>query len=120
MLRKISNLSLLLFFIPGIAAAAEKITENKKDASLIDFLTRIKNYLLGFVGALAVLFIVWAGIQYITSAGSKDRIEKAKKTLTYAVVGLIAVILSGLVLSLISGNFLPSVIGDEKNVETDF
>lgn len=44
-----------------------------------------------FSGALAVLYIVIAGFKYITSAGNEENMEKAKKQITYAVIGLILI-----------------------------
>ena len=44
-----------------------------------------------FSGALAVLYIVIAGFRYITSAGNEENMEKAKKQITYAVIGLILI-----------------------------
>jgi hypothetical protein len=53
------------------------------------FIGRIISYILLFAAALVVLFIIWSGLIYITSTGNKDRVERAKKTLTYAILGLI-------------------------------
>jgi len=51
----------------------------------------ITNWLLGFVTAIAVLVIVWGGINYLTSAGDEDKARTGKKTLTYALLGLVVV-----------------------------
>jgi hypothetical protein len=40
-------------------------------------------------GIVAVIFIIVGGIRLITSAGSSKAIEGARKTITYAVVGLV-------------------------------
>lgn len=44
-----------------------------------------------FSGALAVLYIVISGFKYITSAGNEENMEKAKKQITYAVIGLVLI-----------------------------
>ena len=49
----------------------------------------ITNWLLGFVTMIAVLVIVWGGISYLTSAGDEDKAKTGKKTLTYALLGLV-------------------------------
>jgi len=49
----------------------------------------ITNWLLGFVTMIAVLAIVWGGINYLTSAGDEDKARTGKKTLSYALVGLV-------------------------------
>ncbi len=46
---------------------------------------------LGVAGALCVLIITIAGVQYIISQGEPQQTAKAKNTIIYAVVGLIIV-----------------------------
>jgi hypothetical protein len=50
--------------------------------------------LLGVVGLIAVIFIIWGGVQYITSRGNEEQAETGKRTLTDAIIGLVIVILS--------------------------
>ena len=47
------------------------------------------NWILGFVGMIAVLMIIWGGVVYLTSAGDEDKARTGKKTLTYAIIGLV-------------------------------
>ena len=47
------------------------------------------NWLLGFVGMIAVLIIIWGGINYIASAGDEERARTAKKTITYGLIGVV-------------------------------
>lgn len=39
-------------------------------------------------GILLLLYLVYGGITWLTSAGDKEGLEKAKKTLTNAVIGI--------------------------------
>jgi hypothetical protein len=50
------------------------------------------NLILYISGGMAVLFLIWGGIQYITSLGDNERMDNAKKTLKFALFGLLAVI----------------------------
>lgn len=77
------------------------ITQNNSDATLTDFTVRIINYILGFSSALAILFIIIGGVQYITSSGNEDKIKVAKKTLTYAIIGLLMVMFALVIVKLI-------------------
>lgn len=65
-------------------------------------LQNIINFLVGFAGIVAVFFVIWAGIQFVRSEGDKEKIINARKTLTYALVGLMFVGLSFMLLSLVS------------------
>ena len=46
------------------------------------------------IASLSVLFLIIGGFRYVTSAGNEEVAEKAKKTMTYAVVGFVIVIMS--------------------------
>lgn len=56
--------------------------------------TNIIEYVLWFLGALAVIFVIYGGILYITSGGDADKTKKARDTLLYAVIGIIVVVLA--------------------------
>jgi divalent metal cation (Fe/Co/Zn/Cd) transporter len=57
--------------------------------------------MLFIVGLLSVIVIIYSGILYIISAGNSNTVQKAKTTLTYAVVGLIVAILSYAIVSFV-------------------
>jgi hypothetical protein len=52
------------------------------------------NLILFASGSLAVFFLVLGGIRYVTSLGNQERMDGAKKTIKFAVIGLVAVILA--------------------------
>ncbi len=71
-----------------------------------DFNTIIKNVtnaLLAFAGALSVIFIIIGGIMYATSAGNDSQVQKAKSTITNAVVGLVISLLAFAIVSFLTG-----------------
>lgn len=52
----------------------------------------IMSYLRGIAGTIAVIFIIIGGVMYMISGGSKEMMERGKKTLLYALGGLAIVI----------------------------
>ncbi len=60
------------------------------------------NILLTLGGVIAVLFIVLGGYQYITSRGNEDQAKSGRKTMTYALVGLIVVLLAFTLVSILT------------------
>lgn len=62
--------------------------------TVIDVVRNIINGIFGLLGAVAVAMIVYGGIIYMTGGSSKDGVEKGKKIITSAVVGLVIVLLS--------------------------
>lgn len=56
-------------------------------------------------GLIAVFMIIYGGIRYITSQGEPDNIQSAKKTITYAIGGLVLAILASTLVGFIAGQF---------------
>ncbi len=59
-----------------------------------DLLVTVINALLLFAGAIAVLFLIIGGFRYIISSGSPEQVEGAKKTILYALLGLIIIFIA--------------------------
>ena len=57
-------------------------------------LQAISGALIYVAGPIAVLIIVWGGGSYVTSRGDETAIGNAKKTIVYAIIGLVVIILS--------------------------
>lgn len=55
-----------------------------------------------FSGVVAVFFIVFAGIKFMTSGGDPIKVTGARKTMTFAILGLILILLSFFALKIIS------------------
>lgn len=61
----------------------------------------ITTWVLGIAGAIAVLFIIIAGLRYITSHGDSKQAEAAKTTLRNAIIGLVIIVLAFFIVNLI-------------------
>jgi hypothetical protein len=68
---------------------------------------QIINSILGLVGSIALLMFIWGGFQWMTAAGSSDKVEKGKKTLMWAALGMIVIFSSYALVSYL----IKSVIG---------
>jgi hypothetical protein len=56
--------------------------------------TLIINAALTFAGVVALFMIIYSGFRFVTSGGDPKGVENAKKTLTWAIIGLILILLS--------------------------
>lgn len=56
------------------------------------FIVNIIQFLLIFSATVAMIFIIIGGYYLFTSGGNESQIEKGKKTLTWAVIGLILIL----------------------------
>jgi hypothetical protein len=70
-------------------------------AQLGDVFNNLVSAILGFAGITLFILLVLGGFKFITSGGDPKAIEGARNTLTYAIIGLVVLLLSYLVLVLI-------------------
>jgi len=70
--------------------------------TLGQFITNVIRMLLFFAAAIAVLFVIIGGYQYLTSAGDDEQAEKGKKTLINAIIGIVLIVLSYAIVTVIS------------------
>ncbi len=68
-----------------------------------DIIIGLINWLLGISAGLAVLFIIYGGIRYITAAGDEAKIGYAKKIVNYAILGLFIIGISFVIVKTIGG-----------------
>ena len=68
-------------------------------------MTGVIDFLLYLSGVVAVLFIIYGGIQFITSQGAPDKLSQARKTLIYAAAGLIISIAARAIVDFAVGQF---------------
>jgi hypothetical protein len=64
----------------------------KKTPSAI--LGQIIQIALGIAFAVAVIMVIYGGFQYITSAGNEEKATDGRRTLVYALIGLVIILLS--------------------------
>jgi len=60
------------------------------------------NLALGLAGTVALFLLIVAGIRFIASGGGKE-VDEAKKMFTYALIGLIVVLLAYFIINLVAG-----------------
>jgi hypothetical protein len=61
----------------------------------------IVTIVLGFGGIILFIMLIMGGFRFITAGGDPKAIESAKKTLTYAIGGIVLIALSFLILEFI-------------------
>jgi hypothetical protein len=90
----------LLFFVPAHAQTNELMTNLINgtpvlpQADLVGIIFRIIQYVLMFVGVIAVVIIIYGGFIWMTAGGNDEKVNKAKKILVNGLIGLIVIILS--------------------------
>ncbi len=66
------------------------------------------NFLTTLTIIVSVFFVMYGGFQYITSSGNEKGVEKAKQTITYALIGLLVSFIGKMLVNLILSNLVNS------------
>ena len=64
------------------------------NTDLLSMIQTILNVVFGVIGIVAVIMIVIGGVNYTISQGDSAKIQKAKNTIMYGIIGLVIVLLS--------------------------
>jgi hypothetical protein len=67
---------------------------------------------IGLSGTVALFMIIFAGYQFLFSGGEAKSVDGARKTLTYAILGLFLIFFSFLILSTIGYVTRVACLGD--------
>lgn len=74
-----------------------------------DAVKNIINYGLYFVGAIALIFIIYGGVKFITASGNPEKVTEARNILLYSILGIIVVVLAYAIINFaVSAPFLGS------------
>lgn len=96
LVKKYFLLSLLAFFSTAInvQAALVNIDDPVSTTDFNDLVENLLNWLLGVASSVALLMLVAGGIMYAMAGGSEEKLKSAKKTILYAILGMVIVFLS--------------------------
>lgn len=73
-------------------ACAALTQDPPKIEGIFCVLGRTIDILLGLIGGVSLLFLVFGGLQYMASGGDEKALTAAKAAITYSVLGLIIVL----------------------------
>ena len=87
-----------VFVLPVVARVDTAPTGPTNIEGLIDIIDKIVDWAFAILIAVAAFMIIYAGFGWMTAAGDSDKLDNARKTLIYALVGVgVAVLAKGLV-----------------------
>ena len=103
------GLAILSLFLPlNLLAQGLTPIPNPDTAHLVnipDFgqlLVKIIQIFLAFAGAIAVVFLMVGGFQYVASRGNEEGVEKAKKAISAAIIGLVIIVMAYAIVTIIN------------------
>ncbi|MBQ2643449.1 hypothetical protein IJG11_00830 [Candidatus Saccharibacteria bacterium] len=86
-----------------------------KQNSLVNDVTGILNAIIAALGIVCVVVMLVGGVNYMTSSGDASKVEKAKKTILYGLIGLVICVLSFALVNWVIGSVLnPPATNEEE------
>lgn len=71
-------------------------------ACLAQVVINIINFAFMFLGVVTLLMLLFGSIKYITSGGDPKALQGAQKTITYALIGAVVVMLSFVLINVVT------------------
>jgi PKD repeat protein len=93
--------------VPGFA---EGITVG--DGNITSLVVLVTNYVLGFLGLVAITAIIYAGILYVANFGNDDLTGKAKSIITYVAIGIVVILMSYAIVNALVGVANPNNVNN--------
>ncbi|MFA5061577.1 MAG: pilin [Patescibacteria group bacterium] len=75
------------------SAAASQLNPAKFTAPT-DLIRRVISLMMAFIGSIALVLFIWAGILWMTAAGEEKKIDSAKKIIVWTSLGVLVMLLS--------------------------
>ncbi len=85
-----------------------QIDQGLCEAGFRNLALKMINWVLLFLGLIATGFLIYGGFLYITSAGNDENINKAKKLITYAAIGIVVILISAVLVNALVDMVSPS------------
>lgn len=96
--------------LTALVTASPVFAQSADVGRIENFIQSIIQILVTLAGITATGFFVWGGFRYITSSGSPEQLEGAKKTILYSAMGL-AIALGAFVFSNIVSDLATTAFG---------
>jgi hypothetical protein len=81
------------------------------ETDLIQIVISVVQWMLGLLGLIAVILLIYAGFLWMTAAGDKVKIDRAKNVIRNALIGLVIILLSWAIVLFVQ-NFFDDITND--------
>ena len=68
--------------------------EGGNENALMETVGNVLKAVFGLVGVIAVVFVIIGGFKYATSQGDPNRVQQAKNTVMFSLIGLVVTLLA--------------------------
>ena len=74
------------------------------DVGMVEMVGGIINVVMGLLGVVAVLVILYGGFMWMTAAGNEEKVGKAKKLIIAGIIGLVVIFAAFAIASFVISN----------------
>lgn len=99
----IPSIILLTLLAAPLAVLADDEYAHVEEINIFEALNNIANYAFTLLLIVGVIAIIWAGFMFISAQGDPEKVNKAKKFLVYAIIGVFVAVLARGIVGLIRG-----------------
>lgn len=89
----------------AVPVVGPELTPDVATTPLDQLIRMVINWILGFLGFIAVIFIIYAGIQTVINSNDAGKAEENLQTIKWAIIGLVIVIISWAVVNFVLSFF---------------
>lgn len=75
-----------------LSGVGGKLTGGVGTKQLPEIIGGLINAVLGVLGIILVVYLVWAGFLWMTASGEEEKVKKAKSMIQQAVIGMVIII----------------------------
>lgn len=95
--------AIIVVFAPFARAQTISLINPLEANDLVTLIDQIATWLLTIGLTISTLVIIWSALQFMVSGGSEKRVESARKTIWWAVVGIVVLLLAKGITLIIAG-----------------
>lgn len=76
----------------GLELSANKAGYNTSEMDIRTYVSKIISLVLSIIGVIFLVFIIYAGINWMTAAGNDEKVKRSKEVLFESIIGFAIVI----------------------------
>ena len=108
-----------MFNLTQLAIGSSVTQYGNTGGDLTGSVTSILSVVIGVLGLVAVGVMIVGGVNYMTSVGEAAKVEKAKKTILYGLIGLVICALAFVIVNFVIGTILGQSGGSNASSYTN-
>jgi hypothetical protein len=94
-------MKIAIFLPPGNPSTWTLNPNNPASDVVYIFIGNLIKFAVGLAGAVAVIYLIIGAINYFTAFGNEEKATKAKTTITWAIIGIVVIVLAEVIVTIV-------------------